>query len=211
MEYTAATEFFDYESAAIQDLIQPYQNTSLSQKEMAVALYLKVRDGWRYNPYRISFNKSDLRASALAKRTEGHCIDKSVLLITCLRALGIPARLHLAKVKNHIAVERLEERFGTNVMTPHGMVNIFLDGKWLKASPAFNASLCEKCRVAPLDFDGTQDAIFQEYNRDGNAFMEYLEDYGHFEDVPMDFILENMKVHYPHLLDWIGEDGILSI
>lgn len=211
MKYTIATEYFDYESAAIQDLIQPYQHASLSQKDIAVALYLKVRDGWRYNPYRISFNKVDLRASTLAKRTEGHCIDKSILLIACLRALGISARLHLAKVKNHIAVERLEERFGTNVMTPHGMVNILLDGKWLKVSPAFNASLCEKCRVAPLDFDGAQDAIFQEYNRDGNAFMEYLEDYGHFEDVPLDFILENMKVHYPHLLDLIGENRILSI
>jgi hypothetical protein len=79
----------------------------------------------------------------------------------------------------------------------------------LKSSPAFNASLCEKCRVAPLDFDGMQDAIFQEYNRDGHAFMEYLEDYGHFEDVPMDFIVENMKVHYSHLVDLVGEDGVL--
>lgn len=208
MIYKEATDYFDFEHPIIQEIIAPFKDASFSQNEMAAQLYLKVRDGWRYNPYRISFNKADLKASTLAQRTDGHCIDKSVLLITCLRGLGIPARIHLAKVKNHIAVERLEERFGTNVMTPHGMVNILLDGKWLKASPAFNASLCEKCKVSPLDFDGHTDAIFQSYNQEGNAFMEYLEDYGHFEDVPLDFIIQNMKDHYGHLVTAMGEDGV---
>ncbi len=196
-QYLQATYFFDYENDKIQNLIQELKDSKYSDREKAVACYLKIRDGWRYNAYNIYLNKDKWRASDIAERKEAHCIDKSVLLIACLRGLGIPARIQLAKVKNHIAVETLVEKLGTNELSPHGMVNIFLDGKWLKASPAFNAALCERCNVAPLDFDGVQDSIFQEYNRDGQEFMEYLEDYGHFADVPYEFILNNFKTHYP--------------
>ncbi|WP_291867408.1 transglutaminase-like domain-containing protein [Maribacter sp.] len=201
MDYLAATYFFDYESDEIQKLVAEYKSTSLSAKEKAKLLYLKVRDSWRYNPYSISFSKKNYRASAISQKTKGHCIDKSIVLIAGLRALGIPARIHLAKVKNHIGVERLTEKFGTNELTNHGMVNAYLEGKWIKLSPAFNASICTMFNVTPLDFDGENDSILQEYNKEGNLFMEYIEDYGHFEDVPMDFMLKNAKEHYPHIFD----------
>ncbi len=196
MNYLTPTYFFDFENENIQNLIKEFQSGSLSQKEKAIQVYLKIRDGWRYNAYRIHFNKEAFRASEISQRSEGHCIDKAVLLTTCLRGLGIPARLHFAKVKNHIAVEKLVEKFGVNELTPHGMVDVFINEKWVKSSPAFNAGLCEKCNVEPLGFDGENDSIFQEYNRGGNEFMEYIEDYGHFEDLPLDFILQNMKDHY---------------
>ncbi|MBQ4822545.1 transglutaminase domain-containing protein [Aquimarina sp. MMG016] len=201
MDYLSSTYFFDYETEAIQEIIQEFNSETLSPKEKAKQVYLKVRDHWRYDPYHIHLTGEGYKASIIAKKSHGHCIDKAILLITCLRALGIPARIHLAKVKNHIGVERLIEKFGTNELTPHGIVNIHLDGKWLKASPAFNEALCEKCNVAPLEFDGENDSMFQEYNNDGNVFMEYLEDYGHFEDVPLDFIFNNMKEHYSGIMD----------
>lgn len=207
-QYLQPTFFLDFEDEAIQAIVEPLKSGAYSEREKAVACYLKVRDGWRYNAYKISWAREKWSASAVSKRKEAHCIDKSVLLIACLRALGIPARIHLAKVKNHIAVEKLIEKLGTNELSPHGMVNIYLDGKWRKASPAFNASLCERCKVAPLDFDGINDSLFQEYNQDGQQFMEYLEDYGHFEDVPYEFIINNFKEHYPefsHLLERQGQ------
>ncbi len=200
MDYLASTYYYDYESEEIQELIKEFKTDALTPKEKAKQLYVKVRDEWRYDPYTLHFSKEGYIASVLAKETKGHCIDKSILLIAGLRALGIPARIHLAKVKNHIAVERLVEKFGTNELTPHGMVDLCLNGKWLKVSPAFNESLCRMCNVAPLEFDGENDSIFQEYNNAGNEFMEYIEDYGHFEDVPIDFIFNNVKEHYPELL-----------
>lgn len=203
-QYLSDTYFYDYKNEAIQNLIQEFNRNDISEKEKATGLYLKIRDGWRYNPYHISFQKEKYRASDIIEKKEGHCIDKSILLIAGLRGLGIPARIHLAKVKNHIGVERLTERFGTNELTPHGMVNIFLNGEWLKASPAFNSALCEKCGVDPLDFNGEEDSVFQEYNRDGNQFMEYLEDYGHFPDLPFDFIMNNMKTNYPALTELVA-------
>ena len=198
--YLQPTFYFDFETQAIRDIVKTTVQATWSDKRKAIALYLKIRDGWWYDPYQLSFETENWKASKIVLREKGHCIDKSTLLISCLRAIGIPARLQLAKVKNHIAVERLIAKMGTNELTPHGMVSLFLNGKWLKVSPAFNRELCEKCQVDPLDFDGEQSAVFQEYNREGKAFMEYLEDYGHFEDLPIDFIIENIKQHYPQVL-----------
>ena len=196
MTYLEATHHLDYHHPAIQSLIAPFRELP-TQQEQATALYLRIRDGYRYNPYRISLRPDDYRASVLAPRTDAHCVDKAILYVAGLRALGIPARIHLGTVINHIAVERLTEKFGTNELSPHGMVNLYLDGKWLKASPAFNKELCKRCGVDPLEFDGASDSVFQQYDRSGQKFMEYTEDFGHFEDVPVDFMFETMARKYP--------------
>jgi len=201
MPYLEHTYFLDHGHDAIQKLVSDIRDLETGKKEKAIALYLKIRDGWRYNPYKISLNRDAYKASSIALKNEGHCIDKAILLVASLRAVGIPAGLQLAKVKNHIGVERLVEKYGTNELTPHGMVNLFLNGKWLKASPAFNNELCHKCHVDPLDFDGENDSFFQQFTRQGEIFMEYLEDYGRFEDVPLDFIMENFRQHYPVIFE----------
>lgn len=200
MPYIEQTYFLDYGHDAIQKLVSDIRHLE-GEKEKAIAIYLKIRDGWRYNPYKISLDRDAYRASSIALKNEGHCIEKAILLVAGLRALAIPAGLQLAKVKNHIGVERLVEKYGTNELTPHGMVNVLLNGKWLKASPAFNRELCLKCHVDPLDFDGETDSVFQQYNKQGDIFMEYLEDYGRFDDVPLPFIFENFREHYPGIFE----------
>ncbi len=205
MKYLQSTYFFDYEDKVIQELIAEFNRDTLSDKERTIGIYTKVRDDWRYDPYSISIAKEKYKSSFLAEKTTGNCVEKSVILIACLRAMKIPARLHLGKVKNHIAVERLIEKFGTNELTPHGMVNVFLDGKWLKLSPAFNKTLCEKFNVEPLEFDGENSSFLQQFNSEGTKFMEYLEDYGFFEDVPLAFMVDNLKEHYPSIFD-TGEE-----
>ncbi|MAM23465.1 MAG: transglutaminase, partial [Croceibacter sp.] len=179
MSYLKPTYYFDFDNNLIQNLISEIKKDD-SKNNQAIRIYTKIRDEWLYDPYHISFSKQKYRASHIAQKTTGNCVEKSILLIACLRALNIPARLHLGKVKNHIAVERLEEKFGTNELTPHGMVNVLLNNEWLKMSPAFNATLCEKFNVDPLEFDGYTNSYLQQYNTQGDLFMEYLEDYGHF-------------------------------
>jgi transglutaminase-like putative cysteine protease len=201
MKYLASTYYFDFENESVQKLIVEFKNDELSDKEKTIGIYTKVRDHWKYDPYNISLSKEKHKSSHIADKHSGNCIEKSILLIACLRALGIPARLHLGKVKNHIAVERLTKKFGSNELTPHGMVNAYLHDKWLKMSPAFNKSLCEKLNVEPLEFDGENNSFLQKYNDEGNLFMEYLDDYGHFEDVPLEFMITTAKEHYPHIFD----------
>ena len=55
--------------------------------------------------------------------------------------------------------------------------------------------------MEPLEFDGENDSYLQAFDSEGRLFMEYLEDYGHFEDVPLDFMINNLKAHYPHIFD----------
>lgn len=210
-EYLAETEFFRFSDPKIAQFITKTVRECTTPTEKAVALYYAVRDGWRYNPYRISFRTSDWLAPRIFDRPDGHCQDKALLLVTFARACGIPARMHLVKVKNHIAVEVLTEKFGTNVLTPHGFAELYLNGKWIKATPAFNQELCARLGVSPLEFDGKTDSVFQEYDPQGGTFMEYLDDYGTFADVPLKFMQHNMEEHYPQLKDMVDEDGVLRI
>lgn len=179
--------------------------------ERAIRLYTSVKDKWKYDPYTISFAPESYRSSKIASKSTGNCVEKSILLISLYRGAGIPARLHLGKVKNHLAAERLIEKFGSNELTPHGMVNLYLNNKWIKVSPAFNKTLCEKFNVAPLDFDGKNSSFLQQYNSAGSKFMEYTADYGYFDDVPLEFMKSNIKEHFPKFFNKLSQQTIIRI
>ena len=198
-KFLKSTSFIDFDHPSIEAFTQQTIAGSRTREEKAIKLFYAIRDGWHYLATRISFREEDMKASSILKKTEGHCIEKAILMIACCRQIGIPARLCLAKVKNHIAAEHVEKLFGTDELVPHGYAEVFLNQRWVKATPTFNQSLCEKLNVQPLEFDGRQDCLFQEYDQGAGAFMEYLDDYGHFEDVPLDFIINIMQQHYPIL------------
>lgn len=210
-QYLKPTEFFDYESSIVQDFLKDHLDQSDTIIEKAIKIYNAVRDSWFYTSSTIFFKKKDWIVSEIMKRPKGHCIDKSSILIACLRAIGIPARLHLAKVRNHIAAEKLIESMGTDELTPHGMVDLYLNDQWLKVSPAFNKELCDKLNVGVLEFDGERNSLFQEFDKTGGQFMEYLVDYGHFDDVPLSFIYQNMKEHYKGLSNFVTPAGVVNI
>ena len=167
-------------------------------KQTAIALYYAVRDGWRYTPWHVSFSPADYRASAVLKRAPafGHCIDKAVLLAALCRARGIPAMLHFANVRNHVATTRLEEKLGTDLLVYHGYTELYLDDRWVAATPAFNRELCEHLGVSPLEFNGEDDSIFQPYDREAGKFMEYVTDHGIHSEPPFVAMLEEWKRHY---------------
>ena len=63
MTYLESTYFYELEHESVQELISEFQNKDLTNKEKAIGLYLKVRDGWLYNPYLIAFKKEKYRIS----------------------------------------------------------------------------------------------------------------------------------------------------
>ena len=203
--YLQSSYFYDYESPSVKSFITATLKGHESPQEQAIKLFYAVRDGWYYYPYKIYTEKPSLTVSNIITRKEGHCIDKAIILISSYRAVGLPARLHLVKVKNHIAVERIVEKLGTDELTPHAFVEVYLNDRWISVTPAFNQSLCQLLGVAPLEFDGEQDCLFQQYSADGARFMEYLEDYGVFEDYPHEFVIENLRAHYPNLREVFGK------
>lgn len=213
-QYLKETYFFDYNSTQIQEHLNKAIAGQITDNGRLTAWYLYVRDQWSYNPYKIYLNKKNYRASEIAERKSGHCIDKSIIFISGARAMNIPATLHLAKVKNHISAERITEKYGTDELAPHGFADVYFNGQWTKASPIFDQPLCKHLNVAPLDYDGTKDSIFQEFDKEGGQFMEYLEDYGSFDDVPVKRIQEIMlKVYgsYAEKLLAKAKDGLVSL
>lgn len=209
--YLQETEILDFNDAKLVNFIAAHLKPNMTEVEKAVALFYAVRDSFLYNPYYINLSKVDSKASLVIERGYGHCIDKASILIACYRSVNLPSRIGLAKVKNHIATDKLEDYLGSNILTPHGYVEVYLNEKWHKVTPAFNKSLCEKLNVASLEFDGTNDCLFQEFNQEGAKFMEYLEDYGSFEDIPLDFIIENMKENYPKIRKELNERIALDL
>lgn len=165
----------------------------------AVKLYYAVRDGFRYDPYKVDLSVDGLKASRVLADGYGWCIPKSVLLAAACRVLGIPARLGLADVRNHMSTARLREVMGTDMFYRHGYTAIYLNGRWLKATPAFNLELCTRMRLHPLEFDGAQDSIYHPYDLDGQRHMEYVAMRGEHDDVPRQELLQVFSEHYPNL------------
>jgi len=198
-EYLEPTEFLDFDKPEVLEFAERNSDKNKTATENAVLLYYAVRDGFTYNPYTLDLRRTGLRASNLVVRKSGYCIEKAILLAASARAVGVPSRLSFYNVKNHIATERIEKILGTNVLVFHGAAELFLDGTWLKTTPAFNKRLCEKLNVAPLEFNGTSDSIFQQFDESGAVFMDYLHEYGDFADFPYEFALSEMRKNYPHI------------
>lgn len=174
-----------------------------STREKIEALYYAVRDGFRYDPYRLDFSTDAVKASHILTRDYGYCVEKSCLFAAGARVLGVPSRMGFAKVRNHIGTAKLEEILQTDVLVFHGYAELWLNDRWVKATPVFNKSLCHKLNVTPLDFNGEEDAVFQSYDEAGGKFMEYLFDYGTYADVPYELFIDELLKHYPHLTDAI--------
>jgi transglutaminase-like putative cysteine protease len=158
-----------------------------------------VRDNIRYDPYAVSSEPELYRASTTARARSAFCIPKAVLLAAASRALGIPARLGFADVRNHFSSTRLHALLGTDLFVFHGYAELLLDGRWLKATPAFNRELCRRFGVAPLTFDGTADAVFQPFDSEGRRHMEYVRDRGTASELPLSEILRVFRETYPNL------------
>jgi transglutaminase-like putative cysteine protease len=169
-------------------------------RERAVALYYAVRDGFRYDPYRIDLSPHGMKASKVLDTGHGWCVPKATLLAAACRALGIPARVGFADVRNHLSTARMREVMQTDVFHWHGYTDILIDGSWCKATPAFNLELCERFDLLPLEFDGRADSLYHPFDRHGRRHMEYVAQRGSFDDVPLEQITADLARLYPRWL-----------
>lgn len=169
--------------------------------ETAVGLYYAVRDGIWYDPYYPFYLPEHYRASNVIQSGRGYCVCKASLLCALGRACGIPSRVGFAHVRNHLATRQLIENMGSDLFVYHGFTEFYLEGRWVKATPAFNIELCERHGVAPLEFNGREDSLFHEYSPDNRKFMEYVEYLDTYADIPVDLIVAGWKEAY-------GEDRV---
>ena len=202
--YLKPTFFLDYDSKELADFSNSVCADSNTPIQKAIALYYAVRDEIKYDPYDLRYSPTAMKASSVLKKQSGYCVSKAVLLAAVGRQQQIPCRLGFADVTNHLSTTKLREMMGTDLFIYHGYTEMYLSDKWVKATPSFNLSLCNRFNVKPLDFDGTEDSIFHECNTLGQKHMEYVTDHGHFTDLPFEKIFKAYSETYPRFFDNFG-------
>ena len=216
-DYLAPTAIIDSDHESIRDYSIKTIGASKEPIEITVKLYLAVRDGIRYDPYSPFYLPEHYRASYVLKRGRSFCVPKASLLCALARACGIPARVGFADVRNHLATKQLIQFMGSDLFVYHGFVECYLEGKWVKATPAFNLDLCKRHHVPPLEFNGREDSLFQAYNLKNQKFMEYVHFHGVYADIPVEQIVAAWEEAYgmDRVRTWIrmleeGNDRSLS-
>src|SRR5262245_41265180 len=164
--------------------------------DKAVRLYFAVRDGLRYDPSGTPMRREAYVASACLQARHGQCVNKAGLMAAACRVAGIPARLGYADVRNHMTTKRMTEWMGSDTFYFHGYTDVWLDGRWVKATPAFNKELTDKFRLKSLDWDGRSDSIYHPFDLEGRRHMEYLGYRGVYADIPFDTIKAAFRQYY---------------
>jgi transglutaminase-like putative cysteine protease len=198
-DWLRPTPFVDSDTPAVADFARRAVGGEIDPCRRAIALYYAVRDRITYTPYCDFASPDTYRASGVLARGAGFCVGKAALLAAVARAEGIGARLRFADVRNHLCTPKLRALMGGDVFYYHGYVELELEGRWVKATPAFDRTLCDRFGVEPLEFDGRQDSIFQPFDRAGRRHMEYLLDRGTHADVPAGEIAVTFAREYPRL------------
>lgn len=192
----APTALIDSDHPAVRAFAQTHARGA-DDRQRAVALYLAVRDGFRYDPYQVDLSAAGMRASHVLEIGVGWCVPKAALLAAACRTAGIPARVGYADVRNHLSTERMRQTMQTDVFIWHGYADLWLDGAWRKATPAFNLSLCERFGLLPLEFNGRDDSIYHPFDRSGQRHMEYVHQRGAYDDMPLAQIVADFRALYP--------------
>lgn len=205
--YLRPTAIIDSDHPSLRGYAKNVIGTHTDPLEISVKLYLAVRDGIRYDPYVPFYLPVHYRASSVLQRGRSFCVPKASLLCALGRACGIPSRVGFADVRNHLATRQLLDFLGTDLFAYHGFVEFYLQGKWVKATPAFNRELCERHHVAPLEFTGREDSLFQPFNSQNQKFMEYVEYHGTYPDIPVAEIVAAWEKTYgpERVADWIKQ------
>ena len=195
-DYLTPAEFVDSNHPAIVEFTKTNSHADATQKDNAISLYLATRDQVTYTPYWDFNDKETFRASNCLKTGKGMCQSKAALLAAVCRAANIPSRIGFADVINHLSSQKFLDLLGSNVFRWHAYTDLYIDGKWVKATPSFDAELCKAFNVAPLEFNGNEDSLFQPMNENNQQFMEYIADHGTFADLPHAKIIDQFKIHY---------------
>ncbi len=206
--YLQASRFIDCDSAEVQAFAQRETTGATTDRDKAIRLYYAVRDQIRYDPYKFYLTEENFKASHTLQQGASYCIPKAVLLAAAARAVGIPAQLGFADVRNHLSTQKLLDLLETDVFIWHGYTLLYIDGRWVKATPAFNLDMCQRFGVKPLEFDGKNDSFMHAYNQQNEKHMEYLTDHGSFDDLPYQQIVQAIQQSYPKFCAILKQQAI---
>ena len=187
--YLRPTAVIDCDNKLIRDKAQELVKGQQGVPDRAKSLFYFVRDEIKYNLFVRSDKPEYYKASRTLQEGEGFCVQKAILFVALARALGLPARLHIAAIRNHQVPDKVKQLMGGNLFPTHGYAEIYIDDRWVKVAPTFDRRTCEKNRLPTVEFDGMHDAILPACIQNGEPYIEYVEDRGHYDDLPFDKIV----------------------
>lgn len=201
-KYLKCTEIIDCDTEAIKDKAKELTKGLKSDKEKAITLYYFVRDEIKHNAYAPLYDINRYKASVTLKERNGFCQQKAILLIALARSIGMPARLGFVDVYDHRLSESFKQMIGgVNKFPFHGFAELYVNGKWLHVSPAYDLATCKRKGFIPVEFDGEHDAKDSPRNVKGEPHIEHVEYHGPYEDFPWD----EVKDYYRK---WLAEMGL---
>lgn len=202
--YLKCTEIIDCDTKSVVEKAEALTEGLRTDREKAVALYYFVRDEIRHNAYAQLYDLNRYKASQILQAGNGVCQQKAILLVALARVVGIPARLGFIDVRDHLLSDTFREMIGgIDILPFHGYAELYIDGRWIHASPAYDIEICRRKRFVPVEFDGVNDSKDSPYDLDGKPHIEHLKYHGPYDDFPWDEIL-NYYVEWSALLgrDW---------
>ncbi|HPF45105.1 MAG TPA: transglutaminase family protein [Syntrophomonadaceae bacterium] len=207
--YLEPTYFLDHDHPAIIEKVKELTGGCKTEAEASQRIFLFVRDQIPYNMYAVCGNKEYYKASQILKAGNGYCIQKAILLTTLARAAGIPSRLVLVAIRNHLTPPEVVSLLGSNLFFPHGYSQILLDGHWVNIAATYDTPLCERIGAAVPDFDGKNDTLLPKTDLAGRRFIEYVDHHGTYDDMPWDYIVGKMPDYYDaRWKDWFGDEPV---
>ena len=189
-EYLKPTPSIDCGTKSIKEKTQDLTKGQEQIAEKARSIFYFVRDEIKYNLYSPFYLPEHYRASTILARKEGYCVQKAVLLAALARAVGIPARLRFADIINYLLPKKAAEAFGGNLLVYHAYDELYIDGRWIKTVAAFDIKMCQENRIIPVEFDAKNDSLLHSHNQDGKLHIKYVREHGHYQDVPLNEILD---------------------
>ena len=167
-DYLKVTELCDHNDPWLLQLAEEIVEGATTSTEQAIQIFYHVRDRVRFG---IAYSRS--KASETLKRGYGDCLSKTNAHVALLRAVGIPARFHRAKVES-VKLHHLISDLVYRQMPPtvsHFWPECLLNGRWI-ACEAFLDKLLYKGmlrkglitteQVRTIDWDGKTDLIVLE-------------------------------------------------
>lgn len=189
-QYLRPTAIIDSDNTKIKEKAYQLVGENKDTIDIAKALFYFVRDEIKYNMFVFNDMPEYYRASRTLESGEGFCVFKAVLLAALSRSVDIPSRLCFAAIRNHLVSGKARDILGGTLVPTHGYTELYIEGKWVKATPAFDIKMCQKNRMIPVEFDGRNDARFHSRNLDGKLHIEYIHDHGCYEDLPFERIVQ---------------------
>lgn len=196
--FLRSTRYLDWDHPSVIGKVRELTREIPGDKDKAVRLFDYVRDAVPYTPFIDYFDRSLYIASNVIKAEPTYCIPKAILLAAMARGAGIPSRLRFAFIRNRQLPQKLKELLQEDVLYHHGFAELYINGRWVRATVAYDSEISARMNVPVVVFDGIHDATLPSRDLDGNPHVEYLEFSDAFDDGPEDYLMKVFTEKYGH-------------